>query len=721
MLSRMPMGSFLSFRSVILGIFLFGISVFPKSARADLDCQFIYHISQGYLNQHISFDKESANLEQRTISQYVEKLDVSKIYLLQSDVDKIKSALARVFANIRNQNCKPLVDAQDILIQRVDERVNFAKEYLGPSFKYDPKTEITLDPEKRVFPKDKKEADEFQKKYIQFQVSNYIATKISVNEARANVLKSYERVQKRIKAIAKDDIYANYLDAFARSLDPHSSFFSRDVLEDFEISMKLSLEGIGATLTSQDGFTVVDQLIPGGAAQLSGKVKPKDKITAVGQGDKGAMENVIDMDLRDVVKKIRGEKGTKVRLLILRKSEKAPITVTLVRNQIRLEDEAASITYLDREVNGEKKKIGLLNLPSFYSGSRKGERSSADDVKKILKEAKEKKVDALVLDLSFNGGGSLEDAVKISGLFFKTGNVVKQSSRDPSRSEIELRDEDSAVDYSGPLVILTSRISASASEIVAGTLKDYRRAVVVGGDHTFGKGSVQSVIPLPRKLGALKVTVGMFFTPGGNSTQHRGVDSDVVFPSLYSTDEIGEKTLDYSLPPKRLKSFISNEAFVNSGEDAWKPIAASIIDRLKETSKNRIENSKEFKKIAEDIKKNETRGKTIVIADLMKEREDREKEKDKGKDKEKDKDKEKALAKAESKIHRADVNKDIAPHKGDSLSDDAAEVEISKSREEKKKEYLERAEVQEAVSVAADLAVLLSGKSLSMANKAVAD
>ena len=226
--------------------------------------------------------------------------------------------------------------------------------------------------------------------------------------------------------------------------------------------MSLSLQGIGATLSSQDGFTVVEDLVPGGPAARSGLIDPQDKIIAVGQ-DGGPMENVIEMELREVVKKIRGKKGTKVKLTLLRKKGdgKTRVDINLVRDEIKLEDQAASLLTIDKDVNGRKLKIGVVNFPSFYSAGSRGGRSSAADLKKLIAEARTKKIDGLVLDLSNNGGGSLEDAVKVAGLFFAKGNVVKQSSRDDAREEITLADQDATVDWPGPLVVLTSRVSAS--------------------------------------------------------------------------------------------------------------------------------------------------------------------------------------------------------------------------------------------------------------------
>jgi carboxyl-terminal processing protease len=644
---------------IFTGASLVAGSFASAQVKDGLECRYLSVIEQGFLANHVKYSDRDKELATRTIEQYLKRIDPSKIYLTQADVNQVNKWWNNVFDKTKNKDCTFLDETQKLLLQRVKDRAEFAKSFLGKDYKFDPKTEFVYDPDKKPWPKDANEANDFLKKYIHFQIANYLATDMKQDEAKTDVEKNYERAVKRTQEVTEDDLYSGYLDSFARALDPHSSFFSRDVLEDFEIQMKLSLEGIGATLSSQDGFTVVEQLVPGGAAAKSGLIEPQDKIIAVGQAS-GAMENVIDMDLKDVVKKIRGNKGTKVRLTILRKSgdAKKRFDVTLVREKVNLEDEAASILYQDKVINGQKKKIGVINFPSFYADSRRGGRSSAADMKKLIKEARAKKVDGLVLDLSNNGGGSLEDAVKIAGLFFKTGNVVKQSSKNEGRAEAALADTDADVDWAGPLVLLTSRISASASEIVSGTLQDYHRAVIVGGDHTFGKGSVQSVLPIPNNLGAIKVTVGMFFVPGGYSTQHRGVEADVVLPGPYSTDDIGEKFLDYSLPPKKIAPFISPDAYVKEGPDAWKELKPEWLKVLKEKSQVRVEKSEDFKKIVDELNKSKARGKVIKVSEVLKN--DKEK---------KEKEKSKKMA----------------------------------SKAKKNEEYLKRADIQEATNVLLDL------------------
>ena len=653
--------------SAAMFIALFGI-VTPQTVEAQnirLACKHLDVISQSFLTLHVSFDKMNDNIEKRMIDQFIKRLDGAKMYLQAGDIAQIQAKMKGITKAIKTGQCAAIDEVQALYVKRVEERAAYAKTTLeSKTFKFDPTTVIALDPDQRKYPANKAEADKFHMKYIQFQLSNQMASGLEQAEAQQHLLRTYERTVKRVKETDQEDLFAQYLDAFGRALDPHTDFMSRDELEDFQIQMGLSLEGIGATLSSQDGFTVVEQLIPGGSAKQSGLVQPQDKIIAVGQikpdGSMGEMESVVDMELRDVVRRIRGPKGSKVRLTLMRKTQNGTDrqTITLTRDKIKLEEDAVQVSYVDRDVNGEKKKLAIMNLPSFYADNRRGGRSSASDMKTLLKQVRDAKADGLVLDLSNNGGGSLEDAVKIAGLFFKTGNVVKQSARDPMQGEITLDDEDETVDWDGPMVVLTSRISASASEIVAGTLKDYERAVIVGGDHTFGKGSVQTVVDLPAGLGALKVTVGMFFTPGGFSTQHRGVNADITLPGPFSTDDIGEKSLDYSLPPKKIKSFISPAAFVTSGAGAWKKVPTDAIPGLKSKSAVRVAKNDDFKKIKEEAKKMAGKDKSIKLSDALKE--------------------------TKEKKEESDAKKNL-------------------STEEKVAEYLKRADVQEAANVLADL------------------
>lgn len=655
-----------------LGFLALGVGIWMGSgaqaqllggARQTLDCRFVFPIQQAFLSQHVNFSEFNKELEQRAVDQYMKRLDPTKIYLLESDVQEIRKNFSNIFSQLKSKNCSALNKAQATLVKRVAERAEFAKGLLNEKFKFDNTVELQLNRDKAPHPKTAVEAQSYLTQYVHFQISNYLLTETPLEEAKENVRKNWDRTVKRITETKDDELIAGFLDAFGRALDPHTSFLARDNNEDFKIQMSLSLQGIGATLSSQDGFTVIESLVAGGPAAKSGLLESQDRIVAVGQGDSGAMENVIEMDLKDVVRKIRGAKGTKVRLTIMRRGPegKNTFTVSLVRDQIKLEDDAASLLTETRTVDGKKRTFGIINLPSFYNDGKRGGRSAHSDVRKVIEEAKKKKVDGLVLDLSMNGGGSLDDAVRIAGLFIKTGNVVKQSTKDdPKGLKSTLADNDPAVNWTGPLVILVSRVSASASEIVAGALQDYGRAVVVGADHTFGKGTVQTVIDIPPysgDLGAIKVTVGTFFIPGGYSTQHRGVLSDIVLPGRFDGEEVGEKSLDHSLSPAQLPAFLSTEAYVREGAEAWSPIQPDWIKSLAQKSKNRVDQDAEFKKLKEDIEKSKDSAKVIKLAEVLKDKDKKEKE------------------------------RNIR----------------SRSKAERDKEYMKRPELQEAVNILSDL------------------
>jgi carboxyl-terminal processing protease len=609
---------------------------------ATLHCLHIPQLFEFYLRRHYAYKTLTDTIKQHTVEQYVKSLDASKTLLLDADVTKLNTDLMQLFNTIKTGNCGALETASKLLLQRAQENEEYVKKFLGKDYKLDESVELTLDPKKRGYAKTKEEKQDTLRKLVHFQISNFLLTDLKLPEAKKQLIHRYELITKRLSERKEEDILAGYAEAFAEALDPHSSFLSKDNLEDFQIQMQLSLEGIGASLSSQDGFTVIEDLIPGGGAERSNALRPKDKIVAVGQEGQKPL-SVVDMDLRDVVKMIRGKKGTKVTLTILRQAEKTKsFAVTIVRDKIDIKDQAAKITYETRKQEGKTFNIGIIDLPSFYGGGGKGTRSCSADVRTLLEEANKKKVDGIVLNLSRNGGGLLEEAVKVSGLFINLGGVV--ATKDSEAKVEVLSDEDRGVAYSGPLVLLTSRLSASASEILAGALHDYKRALIVGGDHTFGKGSVQALSGLPLDIGGVKVTTGMFFLPGGESTQHAGVPSDIQVPSVLNNEEIGENTLDYSLPPQKISGFLSKDANTPEGSAHWKEITASILKPLQQKSKERVDKDPKFTEIKKDIEDaNKNKGK-IKLADLRKKSETELKaEKKKGKDKMNSKDKIKDL------------------------------------------------------------------------------
>ena len=328
-----------------------------RFAGVALSCQNIRRIQDKFFDQHILHKAPTPEIEGRTIEQFIKRIDGAKIYLRQTDVDQVKKSMKGLFKALENDNCASIFDAYALVEKRVSERVEFAKKTLtDKNFKFDQTTTLILDPDSRKFPGTVAEQNAYQKKYMQFQLSNQLATGLKQDEAVAQVIRTYERGIKRVVDQTKEYRLAEFLEAFGRALDPHTSYFSKDTLEDFEVQMSLSLEGIGASLSSQGGFTVVEQLLDGGSAKASGLVVPQDKIVAVGQvkpdGTEEQLENVVEMDLRDVVRRIRGPKGTKVRLQLLRQKtdgSKERMIVTLVREKIKLEDDAAQLSMQTRE------------------------------------------------------------------------------------------------------------------------------------------------------------------------------------------------------------------------------------------------------------------------------------------------------------------------------------------------------------------------------------
>ncbi len=618
-----------AFGLVLLSLSLSATSALAAPSRsARLQCIHLPQIIEFYLRQHYSQKKLNDTVKQRTVEQLVRNLDPSKTHLLEADVEKLKTDLMGLFAKMNDGKCTALDDAFQLLVVRAKENEEYVASVVNAKdFKVNEALEFAFDPKKRAYAKTKAERDAFLLNMIHFQMLTYQQAQMKMPEAKKQMTHRYELITKRIAERKEEDRLAALAEAFALALDPHSSFLTRDNLEDFEIHMHLSLEGIGATLTSQDGLTVIEELIPGGGAEKSKKLKPKDKILSVAQ--EGAKPvPIIDMDLREVVKLIRGKKGTKVTLGILRQGPKTEnFDATIVRDKIDIKESAAKLAY-EKVLRGDKSyKVAVIDLPSFYGGGEKGSRSCSADVKKLLEEAKKEKADAVVLNLSGNGGGLLEEAVKISGLFLKLGGIVATKDSE-ARTQI-IADQNPETTYSGPLVVLTSRYSASASEILAGALKDYKRGVIVGADHTFGKGSVQVISPLPLGLGAMKVTTGMFFIPGGNSTQLQGVPSDIILPSVLNNDEVGEGSLDYALGAQSIPNFVSGDANGTTPEDKWVTVDAGAVKKLAEKSTERVSKSPKFAEVYKNIEEAKKNKGLIRLAEMKKKDKDKKDKKDK--------------------------------------------------------------------------------------------
>ncbi len=614
-----------------LALILPGGGAIAAKAEPQLSCSRIPELSRTLLHKHISFHYVNDELRQRVVDTYVKRLDSSKSLYLAGEVEALKLKLRGVIQQIRDDNCSALLEIQLDQIVRYEALQKFATELLAnDDYELDTEAVLIIDPDKRSYAIDAKGRDELVTKLIHFQMSNYVSSDMDLVEAREKLTHRYELMTRRANEKTNEDLYASYLDAFATALDPHSNYLSQEVLEDFQISMGLSLEGIGVALSARDGYSVVEKVIPGGAAAGLKVLEPQDKIIAVAQDGEEPVD-IIDMALRDVVRLIRGKRGTTVHLTVLRQGDTAErFQVSIVRDKINLEEQAAKIRFEEVKVGGEPRKVAVLELPSFYGGNDPGGRQSSEDVAALLDEARKEKAVGLVLDLSRNGGGLLDTSVDIAGLFIEEGGIV--AVRDTFSQVQVLRDPNSRIAWDGPLVVLISRVSASASEIVAGALKDYRRAVIVGDDHSFGKGTVQSMVPLPEGLGALKVTTALFFRPGGQSTQHSGVASDVVIPSIFGTDEFGEAHQTYSLPSQSIAAFLDPSALPtdSSSEDApsWKLITPALVQELALRSKKRVDVNEDLIKVRERIAKSDARNGVVHLAELMKEKEEEAAEKE---------------------------------------------------------------------------------------------
>jgi len=604
-------------------------SAAPRDAHASaLSCERIPKFMKQYLGQHIRYHELTPELRSRTIEVYLRSFDPSQSALLESEAEALKNQLLAAFPDIEKGGCSALLKARQVFAKRQQEIATFVKDFVSADeYELDLQVELRIDARERGYPKTQAERDELTRNLVHFQMSNYISDVTPIEEAKGLLEHRYELRSKRVAELDSVDLYSNFLDAFATSLDPHSNYFSADMYEDFRISMSLSLIGIGVALSERDGFAVVERIIKGGAADKLDALEPEDKIIEVGQGNKVPV-NIIDMPLRDSVSLIRGKKGTTVRLTVLRQAETTErFTIAIVRDEISLEDQAADLRFEEREVDGETLKLAILELPSFYGDADPSKRQCTDDVAKLLLQVNEANADGLVLDLSRNGGGLLNHAVTVSGFFLRKGEIVKV--QDARGQQEVLSDRDAKILYAGPLVIHTSRISASAAEILAGALKDYKRAVIAGDNHTFGKGTVQTVSSLPPGLGALKITTAMFYRPGGKSTQHGGVEADVVIPSVLSGDDYGEKYQPYSIEGDEIHAFRSSSAIANPRSNAWMVVSKEMVEKLATESKRRIDASEEFAEVYQKLEEVRENAGVVRPADLVERREEeREKPKD---------------------------------------------------------------------------------------------
>ena len=513
-----------------------------------------YHYQQVPLDDSLSSDM---------FDFYLELLDPAKIYFLSSDVESFEQYRTSLDDALRHSALQPAFDIFNVYVQRVNERVVYARERVQQPFDFTIDEEYEYKRDEAPWVASKEELDELWRKRVK---NDFLRLKLTDKEDEAIVetlVERYDNLDRRINELNSEDVFQFFMNAFAQSIEPHTAYLSQRTSENFEISMSLSLEGIGALLGRESEYTQISSIVPGGPADQDGRLQAGDRITAVGQGNDGKMLDVIGWRVDDVVQLIRGPKDTIVRLEVLPEdvSVSGPTTVIdIVRNEVKLEEQAAQSEIIEIPVEGsdEVVKIGVIDLPVFYldfagrAANKPDYRSSTRDVRRIIGELKDEGVAGIIVDLRNNGGGSLLEATTLTGLFIDQGPVV-QVRNSGGRIQVE-EDLDPGMAWEGPLGVLVNRYSASASEIFAAAIQDYGRGVIIG-EPTFGKGTVQSLLDLDdygpqdkRGLGQLKITMAQFFRVNGGSTQNKGVVPDIRFPSAGDPEEYGERAFKNALP-----------------------------------------------------------------------------------------------------------------------------------------------------------------------------
>jgi len=594
--------------SVLFGTIAAASFLVPAKSPAELpgpsteDRRITLAVTNYMRDGHITRHELNDEIAERLMVNFLKTLDAQKAYFYQSDVDTFERQTHDLDDNIRRGNVEFAFEVFKVYLQRLDERVTWVDKLLVTPFDFTVDEEYIRDPEAAEYAKTPEEGQDLWRRKIKYDLLAMKATeKLEGQEARDKLSRRYHGMQKRMHQMKHHDLLEWYLTAMTTAYDPHSTYMSPTTKENFEIQMRLNLQGIGAQLQYDDGYTIINKIIPGGAADKDGRLKKKDRIVGVGQGAGGAIEDVVDLSLNETVERIRGQKGTIVRLQVIPFGSTEKQVYDVTRAQIELKESEARSEIIEQDRDGKKFKVGFISLPSFYmdmEGARLGLanfKSTTRDVQAILETFRRERVDAVVLDLRFNGGGSLTEAINLTGLFIDEGPIVQVKDKDGNRQPYN--DLDRGTAWDGPLVVLVNKFSASASEIFAGAIQDYNRGLIVGDPQTHGKGTVQSLLDLGRQLfpipnapslGALKITMQQFYRPNGDSTQNLGVQSDVVLPSITAELEVGESDLDHALPFDRIDA-----APFRKVNDVDRP----TIDRLRALSRERCLTSSDFQKV----------------------------------------------------------------------------------------------------------------------------
>src|SRR5450830_239620 len=500
-------------------------------------------------------------MSEKIFDRYFKNLDSEKLYFLQSDIDQFDTGRNKLDDAIQNENLSLPFAIYNTYQQRFAQRMAYARELLKGKFEFSSDETFQIDREKAAWPKTEDEARDLWRRRVK---NDWLRLKLAGKDDKAireTLDKRYENYLSRMKKLNNEDVFSMFMNAYATAIEPHTNYLGPRSADNFDIAMRLSLEGIGAVLQTRDEYTVVREVVPGSPAGLSGKLKVGDRIVGVGQGENGPITEVLGMRIDDVVQLIRGAKDSVVRLDIL-PADAGPdakhVVLPLVRKKISMEEQAAKKSVIEVRENGVKRRIGVISLPTFYQdfeARRRGDKdfkSATRDVSRLLAELKKDKVDNVLIDLRNNGGGSLNEAVELTGLFIDKGPVVMQRNAE-GKVDVE-SDTNAGLAWDGPMGVLINRGSASASEIFAAAVQDYGRGLIIG-EGSFGKGTVQTLFNLDRfggsekaRFGELKMTIAKFFRINGGTTQLRGVTPDIKLPAMSDTDNFGESSYDNALP-----------------------------------------------------------------------------------------------------------------------------------------------------------------------------
>ncbi|WP_288426817.1 carboxy terminal-processing peptidase [uncultured Spirosoma sp.] len=565
---------------------------------------------------------------------YLKEIDGSKTYLLASDVTSFEKYRDQIDDALVNGDLTAAYDIYNVFRKRFQERSAFIKEQLKKPFTFTADETFNTDREKASWPKSIEEQNDLWRKILKNQALDLkLGGNRSDSAVSALMTQRYNNLDKAINRVKSADVFQMYMNSFAEALDPHTNYLSPSNADRFNQEMSQSLEGIGAMLQEDGDYIKITNVLPGGPAFKSNQLKANDKIAGVAQGDNGHMVNTMNWQVDEVVKLIKGPKGTVVRLQVISPNAIAgapPKEIRLVREKIKLEEQRAKKEVIDVVDNGKTVKIGVINIPMFYrdfEGARRREEgfsSTTSDVKKFVEELKAEKVQGIVIDLRDNGGGSLTEAIDLTGLFIPKGPVV-QVKESTGETEVYSDKDGGAVVYDGPMAVLVNRFSASASEIFAAAIQDYKRGIIIGGQ-TYGKGTVQTLVDLnqwlpkePEKVGQVKMTIQKFYRINGSSTQHRGVTPDVELPSAFSAEEYGESSQPSALPWDHINS---------TRYDASQAVDDKILARLRARFDQRLKSDVELKQLAQDLadfkKAKENTVVSLLESKRRKEREDAE-------------------------------------------------------------------------------------------------